>query len=334
MDFPSLRRGALALAVGAALVLGAGGASAQQPSSVNPTAASVKEQQLLDALKNANQPGLAGRVSIPDQRSGLLIQPAGKEWRVFHQQQLPFIGAVAILGILAVIAVFFMVRGRIAIPGGPSGQTIQRFGFMDRFAHWTTATSFILLALTGLNITFGKQLLLPLIGPESFTAISQLGKYVHNYVSFAFVLGIVLMFLLWTKDNIPGPRDIKWLLKGGGLIGSGHPEADRFNGGQKIIFWSTILGGAALAVTGYILMFPFMFTDMAGQQLSNIVHGLAGVILIAIIVAHIYIGSLGMEGAFDAMGSGMVDLNWAREHHSVWVDKVTRRGGVSAAPAE
>ena len=195
----------------------------------------------------------------------------------------------------------------------------------------------MLLALTGLNVTFGKQIVLPVIGPEAFTALSQWAKYIHNYVSFAFVLGIVLMFLLWTKDNIPSGRDIRWFMQGGGLVGAGHPEADRFNGGQKIIFWSTVLGGAALAISGYILMFPFTVTDMAGMQLANVVHGVVGVILVAVIVGHIYIGSIGMEGAFDAMGSGMVDVNWAREHHSVWVDKMTSRSGGAtgaAVPAE
>ncbi|MFZ4807767.1 MAG: formate dehydrogenase subunit gamma [Hyphomicrobiaceae bacterium] len=329
----SLARPVAAALLGAAIVLSAGAASAQQPKSVNPTASSVQEKQLLEALKPGGPPALSGRVSIPDQQSGNLIQPAGKDWRAFHQRDLPRIGTYVILGSIALIALFFMIRGRIRIPGGPSGQLINRFGSVDRFAHWTTATSFILLALTGLNVTFGKQVVLPIIGPEAFTVLSQFGKYVHNYVSFAFVLGITLMFLLWTKDNIPGPRDIKWILKGGGLIGMGHPEADRFNGGQKAIFWSTILGGAALAVTGYILMFPFQFTDIAGQQLANIVHGIAGVILVAIIIAHIYIGSLGMEGAFAAMGSGKVDVSWAREHHSVWVDKVARRSG-TAIPAE
>lgn len=325
-----------ALTLALAFALSAGGATAQQPTSVNPTASSVREQQLLEALKPGSQPGVLqgvqGRVSIPDNRSSVLIQPAGKEWRAFRQQQLPIIGTAAILGILGVITLFFLARGRIRIPGGPSGERILRFNGIDRFAHWTTATSFVLLALTGLNVTFGRELLLPLIGAEAFTAFAQSAKYVHNYVSFAFVLGITLMFVLWTKDNIPGPRDIVWFLKGGGLIGWGHPDADRFNGGQKVIFWSTILGGAALAASGYLLMFPFSVTDIAGQQLASVVHGIVGVVLVAIIVAHVYIGSLGMEGAFDAMGSGMVDLNWAREHHSVWVDKVMSRS--HAAPAE
>ena len=304
-------------------------ASAQQP--VNPTASSVKEEDLLKALKPGVAPVVAGRGSIPDEKSRNLIQPAGREWREFHQSTLPRLGALAILGMLAVTVLFYLVRGKVRISGGRSGTTITRFGGFERFTHWLTATSFIVLGLTGLNITFGKSVLLPIVGPETFTAISQTGKFVHNYVSFAFALGVVLTFLIWVKDNFPHPRDLLWFLKGGGLIGSWHPAAGRFNGGQKIIFWSVVLGGGALAVTGYILMFPFAFTDIGGQQFANIIHGLVGVVLVAIIIGHIYIGSVGMEGAFDAMGSGKVDVNWARDHHSIWVDQM---GGADAKGAK
>ncbi len=297
------------------------GASAQQPNSVNPTASSVKEQQLLDALKPST--GLSGRISIPDQRAGTLIQPAGQDFRSSHQSTLPRVGMIAILGMLGLLAVFYMMRGKIRVTEGLSGHTIQRFGSLERFAHWMTAVSFILLALSGLNLTFGKRLVLPIIGPDAFTSLTLLGKYVHNYVSFAFALGVLMMFLLWVKDNIPMPRDITWFKQGGGLVGTNHPAAGRFNGGQKLIFWSVVLGGLGLAITGYNLMFPFQYTTgVADMQWMGVVHGLIAVIMTAIIIAHIYIGSVGMEGAFDAMGTGKVDVNWAREHHSLWVDKV------------
>ncbi len=326
----NLTRTSVLAAVLFAVLTIAGGAKAQQPSSVNPTASSVKEQQLLDALKPAG--AVDGRVSIPDSKSARLIQPEGRKYRS-DRDATARIGGYAVLGILVTLVLFYLVRGPVRISTGRSGSTITRFGFVDRFAHWLTATSFIVLGLTGLNITFGRALVLPVIGPEAFTQVSQLGKFVHNYVSFAFVLGIVLMFLLWAKDNLPSLRDIRWLVQGGGLIGLGHPPADRFNGGQKVIFWATVGGGAAIAVTGYILMFPFLWTDIAGMQWANVWHGLLGIVLFAIILAHIYIGSLGMEGAFAAMGSGEVDVNWAKEHHSVWVEKVTAKSG-KAAPAE
>ncbi len=329
----------MALRVLAVVVLGcvvaANEASAQQPKTVNPTADSVKEQQLLDALKagGPNAPGsIGGRVSIPDKQSGKLIQPAGQDWRSFHQGTLRLVGGAAILGMLALVTMFFMTRGRIRISKGFSGQTVVRFGGLDRFAHWLTAISFILLGFSGLNLTFGKSVLLPFIGPEAFSHVALLGKLVHNYVSFAFALGLILMFVLWVKDNFPHPRDIVWLFKGGGIFGSSHPPAGRFNFGQKLIFWSVIVGGAGIAWSGYMLMFPFQFGDVAAMQFAGTVHGLLALILIAIIIAHIYIGSLGMQGAFSAMGSGKVDANWAREHHSVWADKVIGPVRPPAAP--
>jgi formate dehydrogenase subunit gamma len=315
-------------------------AQSGQPTQVNPTASSVKEQQLLEALKPAvgTTSAVAGRVTIPDKGSGNLINPAGREFRDYHQSTVPRIGGLAILGMLVLVTLFYFVRGKVRVSGGESGQTIVRFGGLDRFAHWLTALSFLALALTGLNLTFGKSIVLPIVGPENFTALTLLGKLVHNYVSFAFALGILLMFVLWVKDNLPHPRDILWFLQGGGLIGSWHPAAARFNAGQKIIFWLVILGGIGLSVTGYILMFPFQFTDIAGQQLSQILHALIGAVLFAVIIAHVYIGSIGMEGAFRAMGSGRVDLNWAKEHHSIWVERVAQKDPKAlsgrATPAE
>lgn len=316
-----------------ALGIAAGSAMAQgQPTSVNPTASSVNEQKLLDALKPGSSSTLSGRVSIPDQNSRNLIQPGGKDWRETHEGTMPRVGAIAILGMTLLVAIFYLVRGRIRITDGFSGHTILRFGGLDRFAHWLTAVSFIVLGLSGLNLTFGKGLLLPIVGPEAFAILTQAGKFAHNYVSFPFVLGLVLMLLLWLKDNIPLPRDITWLAQGGGLVGRNHPPAGRFNGGQKLIFWAVILGGAALAYTGYQLMFPLRYTDLAGMQQASIIHGLLGAILVAIIVAHIYIGSLGMEGAFDAMGTGKVDANWAKEHHSVWVEQVAAKDPSALTP--
>lgn len=338
LAFKRLAGVTLALCLGFA-AMSAHGALAQsgQPNSVNPTASSVKEGQLLDALKppGAGPSAVTGRVSIPDAKSGVLIQPAGRDWRSLRQETLPRIGAIAILGMFAALVIFYVVRGRIPIDGGPAGRTILRFASLDRFAHWLTATTFILLALSGLNLTFGRSLLLPVIGPEAFTALSQAGKIVHNYGSFAFALGIVMMILLWLKDNIPTGADITWFAKGGGLIGKEHPPAARFNGGQKVVFWSVVLGGVALSITGYSLMFPFVFTDIGGLQEANVLHGLIAVVMVAVILAHIYIGSVGMEGAFDAMGKGEVDLNWAKQHHALWVQKTKMSDSKGAAtPAE
>ena len=301
--------------------------------------ATADELELQKALTGGR---IAGRITIPDDRAESLIQPAGISWREFHNVTLTWIGGVAVLGMFAIIVMFYLSKGRIQIDAGRSGRTIRRFGLLERVAHWMTASSFIVLAISGLNLTFGRHLLLPLIGPESFALASEWGKYAHNFLSFPFTLGVVLLFLIWVKDNIPNGKDVAWFKAGGGLVGGGHPPAGRFNGGQKMVFWITVIGGAAVAVSGYILIFPFWVTDIAGMQLAHIVHGVVSVLMIAAMLGHIYIGSLGMEGAFDAMGSGDVDLNWAKEHHSLWVEEemakarttITGPTGAKAAGAD
>ena len=306
---------------------------AQTPKALNPTASSVQEQDLLKALKPGDAVG--GRVSIPDAKSANLIQPEGREWRAFKRGTLPWIGAIALLGVIGVLIVFYLVRGRIRIPGGPSSQTITRFNSFERMVHWLTAVSFITLALSGLNVTFGRSLLFPVIGENAFGALSLNLKAIHNYVGFAFMAGVILTFLIWVKDNIPSSIDVKWLAAGGGIFGGHEPPAARFNGGQKIIFWSVVIGGAALSISGLNLL----FADEAISHLQfwSIVHGVVGLLMTAVIIGHIYIGSIGMEGAFDAMGSGEVDLNWAKHHHSLWVADEMKKGPaapVHMAPAE
>lgn len=306
-------------------------ATAQQPSSVNPTAQSVKEEQLMRALKPGDQ--LTGRITIPDPKAASLIQP-GRDWRSFNQETLPKLGTYAVLGTLILLALFYMFRGKIRIDGGPSGQKILRFNAVERFAHWTTATSFIILAITGANITFGKTLLTPIMGPEAFAAWAQYAKYIHNYVGFAFMLGVLLVFLVWVKDNVPAMADLKWFAAGGGLLKKGHhPPAKRFNGGQKIVFWSVVIGGFWLSLSGWYLIFPYN-TTLADVQWQATIHGVVAFVLIALMLAHAYIGSVGMEGAFDAMGSGEVDLNWAKEHHGLWVEEEMKKGTAHMHPAE
>jgi formate dehydrogenase subunit gamma len=293
---------------------------------INPTASSVKEQQLLQELNR-----IQGRVSIPDQRSGVLEQPAGRDWREFRNVTLRWIGGIAILGILAVLVIFYLSRGMVRLESGRSGRSIVRFTAFERFVHWMTATCFIILAVSGLNITFGRPLLLPLIGFEAFSEWSQWAKYAHNYLSFPFTIGVVLIFLIWITGNIPNKVDVDWLKRGGGMVGHDHPPAYRFNAGQKAIYWIVVVGGGAVAVTGYELMFPFYLSGIEGMQIAQIVHSIVAVLFVAVMLAHIYIGTLGMEGAFEAMGSGTVDVNWAKEHHSLWLEEENARTGANDA---
>ena len=329
--------GALALAFVLAFAAAATRPAAAQ---TDPNAAAVSEQQLLNQLKV-----IQGRGTIPDTKSYVLEHPAGRDWREFHTVWLKWIGGLSILGMIALLAIFYMWRGTIHIAGGRSGRKIVRFTAFERFVHWLTASTFVILGITGLNITFGRALILPWLGPTAFSAWSEWAKYAHNYLSFAFTIGVVLMFLMWIGQNFPTAADIQWLKTGGGMFSKDHSKpapAWKFNAGQKMLYWFIVLGGVAMMISGYMLIFPFYGGLTVGNmELAEVFHGIVGVLFVALILAHIYLGTLGMEGAFESMSDGTVDLNWAKEHHPLWAeDELAQErnpkgpGIVTSTPAE
>lgn len=299
----------------------------------NPTASIVDEQTL---LKQA--PRVEGRIDIPDQKAAVLIQPAGRTWTYFHEALLHRGGAIVILGTIALLALYYMILGQLRIEEGRSGKKILRFDAVERFSHWLTAVSFVLLGLTGLNITFGKIVLLPLIGPDAFSSWSQAAKYVHNFTGFSFMVGLVLITAIFFRDNLFEKVDIEWLKQGGGFVKNKHAPAGRFNFGEKLVYWLSVAAGIAVSLTGLLLLFPFYGIDIAAMQLSHVVHAVVAVLFVALILGHIYIGTIGMEGAFEAMATGEVDLNWAKEHHDLWLAQKLKEeresGRPLATPAE
>jgi formate dehydrogenase subunit gamma len=305
--------GALALALVVAMAMPV---AAQQPSSVNPTAEAVKEQQLLQQLKV-----IEGRGSIPDVKSYVLEHPAGREWREFHTVTLKWIGGIAIIGILALLTLYYLWHGTMRIEEGRSGRTMQRFNVFERFVHWLTAVTFVILGITGLNITFGRSLILPWLGAPAFSEWSEWAKFSHNYISFAFTTGVVLMFLIWVGRNLPSYNDVVWFKNGGGMFGGKEPPAEKFNGGEKLIFWISTIGGGLVIATGFVLLFPFYGTTVANMELAEIVHSVVAVLYVAAMFVHIYMGTIGVEGAFEAMAEGNVDVNWAKERHSLWYEE-------------
>src|SRR4051812_14337511 len=300
--------------------------------SFKPTAEAVQEDKLLNALKEGDK--ITGRITIPDAMAASLIQPAGRDWRDFHRSKLPIIGGVAILGMVVLLAIFLMVRGRIRVEHGFSGRKMLRFASFERFTHWLTASCFIVLALSGLNISFGRILILPLFGPEAFATMSTYAKYAHDYLAFPFMLGLVIMFLIWVKDNIPGRLDVLWIKQGGGILANGrHPPAKRFNAGQKGIFWIVIIGGTLMSLSGWFLLFPYLPANVTTLQFWTVIHAVIAMLFIAAMLAHIYIGTIGMEGAFDAMRTGEVDRNFAKEHHALWLEEEQAKGRAPSASA-
>jgi formate dehydrogenase subunit gamma len=345
------RRLLAALGVAAVVLIG------PAPGGLEPAFAQEQGRVPGGALGNQSDPdmwrairqGERGAVSIPNRQAGVMIQSEGDNWRAFRNGPLSTYGAWGLLGVVGLLALFFVLRGRIRIEQGWSGQTVVRFSFIERFTHWLTASCFVILALTGLNMLYGRYLLKPLIGPQAFATLTLGGKYAHDFLAFGFMLGLVLMFVLWIAHNFPNRYDFVWLAKGGGMFMKGvHPPAKKFNAGQKITFWLVILTGISVSLSGIMLLWPFqlhMFgptfqlvdrlfgldlptalAPLQEMQLAQLWHAVVGLFLTIVIIAHIYIGTIGMEGAFDAMGSGEVDRNWAREHHDLWVRDLEKRG--------
>jgi len=297
----------------------------------------------------------------------VLVQDGGMSWLNFREGPLRQYGGWLLLGTIAALAVFFVLRGRIGINADKTGRTVTRFAFVERMAHWTLAGSFILLGITGLLTLFGRVAILPYLGKDVNSVLLIGSKWIHNSVSWAFMLALIVVFFMWVAHNIPNKLDLVWLKQFGGIIGSKHPPAKKFNAGQKVIFWSVILLGASISVSGLSLLFPFEMplfaktfaalnstgipellgfgvlptelTPHGEMQLAQLWHAIVGFVLMAIIIAHIYIGSVGMEGAYDAMGSGEVDEAWAHQHHSIWLEEVKEKerakgSDASATPAE
>lgn len=289
------------------------------------------------------------QTQVKSPAANVLIQDGGMPWYKLREGPVITYGGGAILGMIALLAVFYFIRGRIKIDGGPAGTTIERFKAIERFGHWLLAGSFIALGLTGLITLMGRSFLIPVMGPEAFATLAAGSKWLHNNVAWAFMLGLVMTFCMWVMHNIPNKLDWQWIKAGGGIFTKGHPSAKKFNAGQKVIFWTVMVLGVSVSLSGLSLLFPFqmpMFADTFGlinsvlgtslptdlapheeMQYANIWHSIVAFVMMVAIIAHIYIGSVGMEGAFDAMGNGQVDVEWARQHHDLWVAEVEAKQG-------
>ena len=291
------------LALLALLVCGIAGlthtASAQQDGAVPGDSLGINsDSDLWRFVRTGN----AGSSQMKDELAAVMIQSEGDNYRAIRNGPVSTYGAVGVVAIIFLLAVFYLSRGRIKIDAGPSGETILRFGTIDRFAHWLMAGSFVVLAITGLNMLYGKHVLLPLIGKEAFATFTAYGKYSHNFLAFAFMLGLTLSFVLWVRHNIPNKTDLQWIKMGGGLVKKGvHPPAEKFNAGQKIIFWAVSIGGLSVSLSGIALLFPFQttmfadtfaiintvgfnlptdFTPLQEQQLNQLWHGIVSIVMI------------------------------------------------------
>ena len=276
--------------------------------------------------------GVEGYSAVTGPEAGVLIQSQGEEWRQTRNNTLLVLGGWFLVLILAAIVANHLFTGGDKLEGGRTGRMILRWSSFDRALHWFVAISFVVLAITGLSLSFGRTVMIPLLGKEGFAAWAQLAKPVHDYLSLPFAVAFMLMLLLLIPKNMLKSHDFKWLASLGGRIGGGHPSAGFINGGEKIMFWLMFFGGAALTISGFFLLFPNLDFSRGAMQLANVVHVVIGLFLIGIAMGHIYLGSIGTEGAWEGMSSSEVDEAFAKQHHDLWYEEV--KGGASASDSE
>ena len=296
--------------------------SAAQPGNNAPVWRDVKsgEKNYTTLPENHGAVLIQGPLRFPGQSA---FATAGEAWRNFRNGPLIFYGGWLLIVAAAVILAYYLVRGAMKLKHAPTGRLIERFNNLERIAHWSTPISFVILALSGLTILFGKFVLLPVIGYTLFAWLSALAKNLHNFVGPYFILSLLLTIVLFIKDNFWHSSDAQWIAKAGGLFSGNDVPSGRFNFGEKGWFWiGVVLLGVIMSVTGLIMLFPNFDQMRETMQQANVIHVIGAVVFIALSFGHIYLGTIGVEGAYQSMRSGYVDEVWAKEHHELWYQDV------------
>jgi formate dehydrogenase subunit gamma len=255
--------------------------------------------------------------------TNILVQPAGETWRRIRNGPITLYGGIILIAVALLIFVYYRWKGPIKLHEKPTGRIIERFSDWERIVHWTTAISFVILAVSGIVTLFGKYVILPMFGYTLFSWLAILGKNLHNFVGPLFVFCMLVMFVTFVRDNLWRMIDFNWVAMAGGLLSGKHVPSGRFNAGEKAWFWFgvTFLGFVSSA-SGLVLDFPNFDQGRSVMQVANVVHAISAILFIALAFTHIYIGTIGTEGAYESMRLGLVDEAWAREHHEIWYEEV------------
>lgn len=255
--------------------------------------------------------------------TNILVQTEGEIWRQIRNGPITLYGGILLIAVPLLIFGYYRWKGALKLHDKPTGRFIERFSDWERIVHWSTAISFVILAVSGLILMFGKYVLLPMFGYTLFSWLAIIGKNLHNFIGPLFIFCTLVMFVTYVKDNLWRVVDFVWLKKAGGLLSGEHVPSGRFNAGEKIWFWfGVILLGLVSGVSGLLLDFPNFEQTRFVMQLANVVHAISAVLFIVMALAHIYLGTIGADGAYEAMRTGYVDETWAKEHHRTWYEEV------------
>lgn len=265
--------------------------------------------------------GQKGNTAAMGIDEGQLINVNGQRWREIRNHWVSPIGLAVLLSSAGGIFLFYLWAGKIALVNQRTGKKVLRWTPFERAMHWFTAIIFILLALSGIILLYGKHFIMPMISETFWGSIILGAKLAHNYLGPLFVLGLVSMLFKWFKNNILNNVDMEWFKQGGGMLKNGcHPDAGFCNGGEKIWYWIIATVGIVVCVTGLIMDFPIFGQTRGVMQVANILHGISSLGLLAVAFGHIYIGTVGTEGVFEGMATGYVDESWAKQHHKLWYE--------------
>jgi len=274
---------------------------------------------------------VTGSTQVRGVETGILISRAGEQWRQYRIDWLVPYSALLLGGILCIFFLYYLIRGKIRIEGGRSGQLLRRYTTPEMVVHWLLAASFVILALSGLILLYGRWALIPLLGPAGFSLTATVCKYLHNYVGLFFAVIVPIAFFLYLKDSLFNLKvDLKWFMRAGGYFGGEEPSAEKVNAGQKAWYWVAMLGGFAMIGSGLVLDFPNFQQGREWLQNAHLIHTIASAGVIAFFIVHLYLATIGVEGALESMTTGHVDANWARQHHDLWYEELQAGHGKSA----
>jgi formate dehydrogenase subunit gamma len=297
---------------------------------VNPEMGSVPNPgtDLWRAVRDA----YVGTTQVQGVDAGVLINEYGETWRQYRMQQLAPWGAILLGATVGIFALYYLIRGRIRIESGRSGKRVRRYTSTQITVHWILATTFVLLTLSGLILLYGRWLLIPLLGASGFSITATVCKVLHNYTGLLFAAIVPIAFFLYLKDSLFNLKvDSKWIMRAGGYFGGKEPSSEKVNAGQKLWYWVAMLGGFVLIVSGLSLDFSnFLQQGREWLQGAHVVHTIAAMGVIAFFIVHLYLATIGVEGAFESMVNGHVDANWARQHHDLWYQQLQAGQGESA----